>query len=185
MHKKTGFTIIELLVVIAIIGLLSSVILASLNLARGKARNSVRQSDIHQLYLALTQYNIDKNGFPTGSPASCLGFTTGTKCWNGYLINGGGNGVSGNTALNTLLAPYISAMPKDPLPSRSVGDAYVYFAGTGDIHCNGVDSVSGTWIAWQPDVVSPTTDAQCAPGKFACCSGLACGNSNFCLYKID
>src|SRR3989344_4393130 len=44
-----GFTLIELLVVIAIIGFLSSVVLASLNSARAKGRDSRRASDLKQI----------------------------------------------------------------------------------------------------------------------------------------
>ena len=51
-----GFTLIELLVVIAIIGILSSVVLASLNSARQKGRDAKRISDVKQLQLALELY---------------------------------------------------------------------------------------------------------------------------------
>src|SRR3989338_3168156 len=51
--QQRGFTLIELLVVIAIIGLLSSVVLASLNGARAKGRDARRLSDLKQVQVAL------------------------------------------------------------------------------------------------------------------------------------
>lgn len=69
---------IELLVVIAIIGILSSVVLASLNSAREKARDSRRKSDLGQIRTALTLY-YDKYG---------NWMQTGSGC--GYSGNGAG-----------------------------------------------------------------------------------------------
>lgn len=60
-NKARGFTLIELLVVIAIIGILSSVVLASLNDARQKSRDAKRVADIKQLQLALELF-FDSNG---------------------------------------------------------------------------------------------------------------------------
>lgn len=58
---RRGFTLIELLVVIAIIGLLASIVLASLGSAREKARDAKRAQDIRQVQLALELYR-NKNG---------------------------------------------------------------------------------------------------------------------------
>jgi prepilin-type N-terminal cleavage/methylation domain-containing protein len=51
-----GFTLIELLVVIAIIGLLSTIVVASLSTVRKKARDTKRVADVKSLQLALELY---------------------------------------------------------------------------------------------------------------------------------
>jgi len=86
MRKNKGFTLIELLVVIAIIGLLSSIVLASLNSARKKSRDARRVADIKQIQVALEMYFDANNGsYPPG------------------------------TSLTALAPTYISSLPKDPL----------------------------------------------------------------------
>jgi len=62
--NKKGFTLIELLVVIAIIGILASVVLASLNTARKKSRDARRIADIKQLQLALELYFDGNRAYP-------------------------------------------------------------------------------------------------------------------------
>ncbi len=69
-----GFTLIELLVVIAIIGVLSSVLLVSLNTARGKARDVTRLSDMHTLQNALALYMSNKSTYPNSSGTGCGGW---------------------------------------------------------------------------------------------------------------
>jgi prepilin-type N-terminal cleavage/methylation domain-containing protein len=54
--QSKGFTIIELLVVIAIIGLLSSVVLVSLDGARKSARDAIRKQDLRNIQIALEAY---------------------------------------------------------------------------------------------------------------------------------
>lgn len=59
--SQKGFTLVELLVVIAIIGVLASVVLASLNSARKKSRDAKRVADIKQIQLALELF-FDSRG---------------------------------------------------------------------------------------------------------------------------
>lgn len=70
--RERGFTLIELLVVIAIIGILSSVVLASLNSAREGSRDARRISDIKQLQLALELYFDDNGSYPNAISSSNL-----------------------------------------------------------------------------------------------------------------
>ena len=62
--KSNGFTLIELLVVIAIIGILSSIVLVSLNTARAKARDAQRIAAIKQIQNALEMYNETNWDYP-------------------------------------------------------------------------------------------------------------------------
>ena len=61
---QKGFTLIELLVVIAIIGILSSVVLVSLNSSRAKARDAKRIADIGGVQQALALYYDSHNEYP-------------------------------------------------------------------------------------------------------------------------
>jgi len=62
-NKTTGFTLIELLVVIAIIGILSSVVIASLNSAREKGKVATIKSTLKQLYNQAAINQVTKGSF--------------------------------------------------------------------------------------------------------------------------
>lgn len=64
MKYSRGFTLIELLVVIAIIGILSSVVLASLSVARQKGNVAAAQSELIQFRTAFESYLESHNTYP-------------------------------------------------------------------------------------------------------------------------
>ena len=66
MRKNKGFTLIELLVVIAIIGILSSVVLASLNSARAKGSNATIISNLSNMMAEAANW-YDSNGNSYGT----------------------------------------------------------------------------------------------------------------------
>ncbi|HEX9608742.1 MAG TPA: type II secretion system protein [Candidatus Paceibacterota bacterium] len=118
--SKRGFTLIELLVVIAIIGILSSVVLASLNSARQKSRDAKRISDIKQLQLAF-ELHFDSCG---QYPATFV-LTEATGCPSG-----------------TTLGSFIAVLPLPPVGGTAT--AYDYNRLTTVNYCVGVDIEGGS-----------------------------------------
>lgn len=77
-NLSKAFTLIELLVVISVVGILSLVIITSLNSAKEKARDARRLQDIRQIQNALDMYYSDHGRYPSpnsDSPA-CGGWDT-------------------------------------------------------------------------------------------------------------
>ncbi len=127
-----GFTLIELLVVISIIGLLSSIVLASLSITRASARDSERIAAVKQIQNALELYALDHGGNYPGYINNNIvnGESPFARSVAGSLEIGTGNsgcgygspGASGDGSasympgiwcrLENALSPYIKKLPR-------------------------------------------------------------------------
>ena len=115
LKESKGFTLIELLVVIAIIGILASIVLASLNSARKKGRDARRVSDVKQLQTALElYYDANNSSYPTQGTLTTSTSTTATALAG--LTTGG----------------YISVIPTDPSNNSTGEYVYKYISTDGD-----------------------------------------------------
>jgi prepilin-type N-terminal cleavage/methylation domain-containing protein len=163
-----GFTLIELLVVVSVIGLLSSIILVSLNSARLKARNVRRNEDISQLIKAFSLAYSTTPSYPVGG-----WFCVSSSCTDGFSTFGA------DPTLDAFLAPYIQK-PTDP-PNRSRGyGGYIYAnawsGGTGPY--DGSAFLPGVYLNW---ILETGNNPSCGPGKIWV---IAADYTN-CLYRVD
>ncbi|MBI2476436.1 MAG: prepilin-type N-terminal cleavage/methylation domain-containing protein [Candidatus Taylorbacteria bacterium] len=125
--SSSGFTLIELFVVISIIGLLSSIVLASINSARVKARNARRMSDLIQVRNALQLYYEDHESYPSTVEG---GFTKWrSECW-AHVPS-----LPSDQVIPGLVPTYMSQFPSDPLMNKPAVEninCYLYSSnGTG------------------------------------------------------
>jgi len=118
--KEKGFTLIELLVVVAIIGLLASVVLASMSTARSKGRDARRLADMATIQRALELYWSDNRQYPDVDGAC----TSTAVC--------GASGVTNWGTLETKLANYISKLPRET--SSDTTFSYFYDSDTGNTY---------------------------------------------------
>ncbi len=98
MKKNKGFTLIELLVVIAIIGILASVVLASLNTARAKGADAAVKANLNNMR-AQAELFYD-------TPGSYAGVCADANMTKGQAaaVSAGGNGGTCADAAGTWVA---------------------------------------------------------------------------------
>jgi prepilin-type N-terminal cleavage/methylation domain-containing protein/prepilin-type processing-associated H-X9-DG protein len=142
MRHRVAFTLVELLVVIAIIGILISLLLPAIQAAREAGRRTHCQSNLHNLGLALHNYEGVNKVFPHGrnawpnvvsAQARLLPYVEQTQLHdlidpNGTLALGGQNDAAGKLRLALLLCP------SDAQLGQVFGSAYY---GTNYVACNG------------------------------------------------
>jgi prepilin-type N-terminal cleavage/methylation domain-containing protein len=157
--KKRGFTLIELLVVIAIIGILASIVLASLDSARKKGRDARRVADIKQIQLALELYYDANSAFPLTlstaalvtpgyisviptDPSGSSWSNAGAYYYSAYAVGSAGGSIQ-SYHLGASLETYASAISTDRDHNGAGGPPTGYFAATGTgTDFNGTDGAS-------------------------------------------
>ena len=110
--RKSAFTLIELLVVISIIGLLASIILASLAASRAKARDARRIADLHEIRNALELYFNTNSALPgLSGPGNCNG-------------SNGCDSTEAQPWIPGLTPTFIQSLPTDPINTNAIRYRY-------------------------------------------------------------
>lgn len=165
-----GFTLIELLVVIAIIGMLSSVVLASLNSARAKSRDARRLADMKQIQIALELYYDTNGGYPNYWPwrSQCVGWGTHTPA----------NVIPG------LTPTYLPSMPSDPgMIVASNVNCYIYISNGTDYKFLDYNLSSDSNPAGFPSMIDPSRNIGQSFQSPSPCAGATEGTRAFAIFS--
>ena len=110
--RQKGFTLVEIVLVAAIIAIVAAVVVANIQGARKKSRDTQRVSDMQQIQLALRLYKDANGAYP--DCASGMKIATGESAPAGCAVN-----------VVTAITPFLAKLPVDPLGSNNT-NAYVY-----------------------------------------------------------
>lgn len=111
-NSLRAFTLIELLVVIAIIGILSSVVLASLSGARESARDNAKVQEVEQMQTALELYHEDNGHYPQQPDIYYYAYSDADDPCGVGDAKWCGEGTNSRNSLEQELAPYIDKLPR-------------------------------------------------------------------------
>lgn len=160
--SRRGFTFIELAVSIAIIGVLSAVILSSVNGARKSGRVAQRVGDIKRVQAALDLYYAKNRSYPsTGGSTS---WRSTCPAWGS--LNKDNVIMDVNTSVK-LVPTYLTVMPEDP-QRGSAGtnqNCYLYTSNGTDyaflIHdvTDLSNGSAGATYAKYPELIDPARDS--------------------------
>ncbi len=150
--SQKGFTLVELLVVIAIIGILATLLLLQLGVARQRARDAKRIVDISQTRTAVELYFDDNGQYPQ---------------------------VITYSALAAVLVPkYLTQLPADPLSNGLFNYNYAYL-GLTKYHvwaeleqkaaAQKSDSKINSSVGWQGQGVDGTLQSCISPATTISC----------------
>ncbi len=184
-NNEKGFTLIELLVVIAVIGLLSSIVLASLSSARARSRDAKRIAEMRSVESALHLYALNNNG---NIPMSMFNNTP--PMINGRIDCATAYANTDNLYETLIQAKALSSRPIRDLSMEAKGYCYVYLtdyvAVSGAMYDNADTKhnlLAGTVISTKSrsGVFATALETRKTSAGYNAFTGIDYGDSNFVL----